>query len=375
MAGYGAIGVDEIPSVHEGKCIQCHMPPTSYGHGGVQKGANHTFQIIQPEVAANVLPQGTNMMPYSACSTCHGRASDPMATYLQGTIEQRQSWTKAKIAAIWDELDMAAVKLGYADTDAAHTALVAIPEADWTNSQRLFLSSFTNVEFVDSEGSYGIHNFAYSVRIVNTAMNQAKAVTSRSPGSTTPRSRRRARRSRRTRRSGSGAPCRPAGTSQLPARQCSCFTRSMASALAQVEDHHAQGERLLFQGVQDDRKGSLVRQGQGARRWRSQQDRLQPLQEGRGAVRPLGLRAVNITTHTERRPPRGGRLSLFGEAGRSLPAVTVELFRAAHDHGPVGAAVLPNGHQERRAYLDDLPIRLPKPPNRCRTLHILRRTA
>ena len=30
MAGYGAIGVDEVPSVHEGKCIQCHMPPTSY---------------------------------------------------------------------------------------------------------------------------------------------------------------------------------------------------------------------------------------------------------------------------------------------------------------------------------------------------------
>ena len=121
------------------------------------------------------------VMPFSACSTCHGRATDPLATYLQGTIEQRQSWTKAKIAAIWDELDMAAVKLGYADTDAAHTALVAIPEADWTNSQRLFLSSFTNVEFVESEGSYGIHNFAYSVRIVNTAMNQAKAVAAPTP--------------------------------------------------------------------------------------------------------------------------------------------------------------------------------------------------
>jgi nitrate reductase cytochrome c-type subunit len=179
MAGYGAIGVDEIPSVHEGKCIQCHMPPTAAGTShGANLGANHTFTIIEPEVAATV---DDGPMPYSACSTCHGRASDPLATYLQGTIEQRQSWTKAKIAAIWDELDAAAVKLGYADTDAAHTDLTAMPEADWTNSQRLFLSSFTNVEFVDSEGSYGIHNWAYSVRIVNTAMNQAKAVTAPTP--------------------------------------------------------------------------------------------------------------------------------------------------------------------------------------------------
>ena len=123
--------------------------------------------------------------------TCHGgQRRTTLATYLQGTIEQRQSWTKAKIAAIWDELDMAAVKLGYADTDAAHTALVAIPEANWTNSQRLFLSSFTNVEFVDSEGSYGIHNWAYSVRIVNTAMNQAKAVTAPSLASGSSASRR-----------------------------------------------------------------------------------------------------------------------------------------------------------------------------------------
>jgi len=179
MAGYGAIGVDEVPSVHEGKCVQCHMPPTSYGRGNPQLGGNHTFKIIDPEVAAGVTPLATGeVMPYSACSTCHGgqAPNDPLATYLQGTIEQRQSWTKAKIALIWDELDKAAVKLGYADTDAAHTALVAIPESDWTTSQRLFLSSFTNVEFVESEGSFGIHNFAYSVRIVNTAMNQAKAV-------------------------------------------------------------------------------------------------------------------------------------------------------------------------------------------------------
>jgi hypothetical protein len=186
MAGYGAIGVPQIPSVHEGSCVQCHMPPTSYNSSGTsrQLGGNHTFTIIEPEVAAEVQPfEELETMPYSACSTCHGgnAPGDPLATYLQPRIEQRQSWTKTKIDQIWNELDKAAVNLGYADVDAAHAALVAKPESDWSNAERLFLSSFTNVEFVDSEGSYGIHNWAYSVRIVNTAMAQAKSVASPEP--------------------------------------------------------------------------------------------------------------------------------------------------------------------------------------------------
>ncbi len=134
MAGYGAIGVDEIPSVHEGECVKCHMPPTSWSRGSVQLGGNHTFTIIEPEVAAEAsadIGSGTVIdgMPFSACTTCHGgnAPNDPEATYLQPRIEQRQAWTKAKIEAIWTELDMAAVKLGYADADAAHTALVGDP--------------------------------------------------------------------------------------------------------------------------------------------------------------------------------------------------------------------------------------------------------
>ena len=42
------------------------------------------------------------------------------------------------------------------------TALVAIPQNQWTTAQRAFLSSFTNVEFVESEGSFGLHNWDYS---------------------------------------------------------------------------------------------------------------------------------------------------------------------------------------------------------------------
>jgi hypothetical protein len=158
-----------------------------------------------------------DVMPYSACSTCHSNNNGIKATpqpvstttatptpgasplkvtvtitqnanqaavgnmnggdralWLQDTIDQRQTWTKAKVADIWAALDQAAKNLGYADTDAAHTALIAMTPAERTTAQNAFLASFTNNEFVDSEGSYGLHNWDYSREIVNKAMEQAK---------------------------------------------------------------------------------------------------------------------------------------------------------------------------------------------------------
>lgn len=244
MDGYGAVDVSSFPSVHKGKCIQCHMPPTSWSRGSVQLGANHTFNIIRPKtaMAASPVPVATattvetstpepngpevvtttltvtqDVMPYSACSTCHSNNNgvkavpqpistetatpDPnaiplavtvtitqnanqsavsnssggdRALWLQDTIVQRQTWTKAKIDAVYKSLDKAATVLGYADRDAARTALVEKPANTWTTAERAFLSGLTNVEFVASEGSYGLHNWDYSREIVNKAMQQAK---------------------------------------------------------------------------------------------------------------------------------------------------------------------------------------------------------
>jgi len=239
MDGYGAIDVAAFPSVHKGKCIQCHMPPTSYSRGSVQLGGNHTFNIITPKVATEVtpiavstttatatqlpIPGTTNLpvvtttvttaysrMPYSACSTCHDNnpkgetvttastatatptalpttvqvtvtrstmvASGDKAMWLQDTIDQRQEWTTEKIAHIHDLLDQAAVRLGYADEAAAQAALVAKAEADRTTAETSFLKAFTNVGYVESEGSFGIHNWDYSRQIVNTAIWEAESV-------------------------------------------------------------------------------------------------------------------------------------------------------------------------------------------------------
>ncbi len=191
MDGYGAIDVVGFPSVHKGKCVKCHMPPTSISRGSVQLGGNHTFNIITPEQADSVQPMPfstttpspgaspvitTVVMPYSACSTCHGRASDPLATYLQDTIDQRQEWTKAKIVEIHAALAAAAGRLGYADASTARNALVAIPAASRTTHQTTFLKAFTNVGYVESEGSFGLHNWDYSRAIANTALVEAQSV-------------------------------------------------------------------------------------------------------------------------------------------------------------------------------------------------------
>jgi hypothetical protein len=249
MDGYGAIDVASFPSVHKGKCIQCHMPPTSISRGAVQLGGNHTFKIITPADANDATPvpyttivasvvtttptptaSSTPLitttqtvwkdgMPFSACSTCHNNDSpeyegpEPVsvatttptpgasplgvtitttqnangnaipgstkggdkAMWLQNTIDQRQAWTTAKIAEIHAQLKTAAQYLGYADEAAAQTALVAIAEADRTFEQTNFLKAFTNVGYVESEGSLGIHNWDYSRMIVNTALAEAKA--------------------------------------------------------------------------------------------------------------------------------------------------------------------------------------------------------
>ena len=187
--GYGAIDVSSFPSVHKDKCVQCHMPPTTTS----PTGGNHTFKIIEPEVAQDAVPNPivtnspTPKMPYSSCSGvsgCHTRPNQPYGLYLQDTIEQRQTWTQAKVDEIWAELEKAAGVLGYTKDDTstpkrtaakvARDALVAVPSNTWTTAQRAFLSGFTNVEFVASEGSFGLHNWDYSREIVNTAMMQAK---------------------------------------------------------------------------------------------------------------------------------------------------------------------------------------------------------
>jgi len=183
MDGTGAIGVPEgSPSVHKGKCVQCHMVPTDYDRNGVpMTGANHVFAIVEPQVAAESLSTAAiggvkRPLPASSCSLCHGRSSDPYATYLTGTFENRQEQMKAWDEEVGTELTAAAARMGYASVSAAVEAINTKGQANWNDSELAFQSAYTNRTYIESEGSWGIHNWSYASAVIQKALEQAKSV-------------------------------------------------------------------------------------------------------------------------------------------------------------------------------------------------------
>ena len=186
MNGTGAIDVPQgSPSVHKGKCVQCHMPPTGLdretGAPTADAAGNHTFAIIEPDVAVealttNAVAGAKRNMYYSACTTCHSRPNDSQATWLQETLDNRQeamgSWNEQVTVA----LTKAAKRLGFKSTEAANTAINKKAMKKWTKGQMAFQKAFTNQQYIESEGSWGIHNWDYARTVILKALEQAKSV-------------------------------------------------------------------------------------------------------------------------------------------------------------------------------------------------------
>ena len=186
MSGTGAIDVPQgSPSVHKGQCVQCHMPPTgrdrTTGLPTENATGNHTFAIIEPDVAAGALTTSAmggakRDMYYSACTTCHSREGDSQATYLQHVIDDRQEAMHAWNDKTTVALTAAAKRLGFKSTAAANAAISKIKPAKWSKGQRTFQKSFTNQSYIVSEGSWGIHNWDYARTVILKALEQAKSV-------------------------------------------------------------------------------------------------------------------------------------------------------------------------------------------------------
>jgi formate-dependent nitrite reductase cytochrome c552 subunit len=115
-------------------------------------------------------------MYYSACTTCHSRPNDSQALWLQETLDNRQ-----EAMASWDEqvtvaLTKAAKRLGFKSTEAANTAINKKPMKKWSKGQMAFQKSFTNQYYIQSEGSWGIHNWDYARTVILKALEQARSV-------------------------------------------------------------------------------------------------------------------------------------------------------------------------------------------------------
>jgi hypothetical protein len=190
--GTGAIDVPQgSPSVHKGKCVQCHMPPTTLSRGDIQLGANHTFKIITPAEATAVTPVPLRTtppspgaspvieyttMPFSACTTCHSRPNDDAAMWIQDTLTDRQAAMHSWNDQVTTALTAAAKRLGYKSTAAANTAINKKPMKKWSKGQMGFQKAFTNQSYVVSEGSWGIHNWEYARSVILTALAEANSV-------------------------------------------------------------------------------------------------------------------------------------------------------------------------------------------------------
>ena len=188
MDGTGAIDVTPAgPSVHRGKCVQCHMPPTGYEHDGATGTAgNHLFAIITPEQARSTTldfgSYGVRSMPYSACTTCHSRSGDHEALWLEDTLTDRQAAMHRWDGQVTAALATAAGYLGYQGADpaaaiaAANTGINAKPASTWTSRELAFQKAYTNRSFVESEGSWGIHNWPYAKAVILKAREQARSI-------------------------------------------------------------------------------------------------------------------------------------------------------------------------------------------------------
>ena len=194
MNGTGGIDVPQgSPSVHKNRCVQCHMAPVGRDRFGTPGTAgNHDFGIIEPEVAAEATvtltpPGGTATefnMPTSSCSTCHKQDGTDQALYLQETLDDRQAAMHNWDSQVTAALAVAAGRLGFTGADDAekianaNEILNAKKDAGgkWNASQLNFQKAFTNQQFVESEGSWGIHNWEYARSIILKAKEQANAV-------------------------------------------------------------------------------------------------------------------------------------------------------------------------------------------------------
>ncbi len=180
MNGTGAIGVPNglLASNHNNKCIECHMPPTSYGRGAPQLGGNHTFKVIYPVVAANAKSTGAAglAMPYSSCSTCHNKPSDPLATGMQPIADTHQATMHSWYNTVTTDLVAAGQRMGFAHTASATDYISWLNgqlndkgATTWTPDELKWQQAFTDWTYTAAEGSWGIHNYSYSLLVIQTA--------------------------------------------------------------------------------------------------------------------------------------------------------------------------------------------------------------
>jgi formate-dependent nitrite reductase cytochrome c552 subunit len=137
--GYGAFGVPVTPDSKYKSgltCIECHMPNEA-----------HTFQGKTP---VESLKEQTE----SICVMCHADQSEEQ---FAKKVAQMQSQIKDSCDQLQKGLGSSLVKINQKKAKGI----------DVTQAQQIYNIVFTNVYFIVSDQSLGIHNFEYSTKIID----------------------------------------------------------------------------------------------------------------------------------------------------------------------------------------------------------------
>ena len=144
--GYGAIGVPVTPdSKYKAglTCIECHMPNES-----------HNFKGKTPEDA---LKEHTE----SICVMCHADQSEE--EFAKEVAKMQQQIEKSS-EQLQKKIEESKKKIDYRRNQGINVDKL----------QEVYNVVYTNISFVISDGSMGIHNFDYSTKILDYTQNRYK---------------------------------------------------------------------------------------------------------------------------------------------------------------------------------------------------------
>jgi hypothetical protein len=148
-------------------CVGCHMQPVATTHPAFGQAGGHTYSMTYKVVNAGV----TNTVDLvDVCVKCHGSISGfdfARKDYNgDGVIEGVQT----EVKKLLDKLSTMLPNSTYrADGNYVADGLVKSPSVK-TNWQTKFLNAAWNWQFVDVEGSMGVHNAPYAVGVLKASI-------------------------------------------------------------------------------------------------------------------------------------------------------------------------------------------------------------
>lgn len=153
-----------IPDV----CVGCHMQPVATTHPAFGQAGGHTYSMTYKQVAGGV----TNTVDLvDACVKCHGPIEEFNFARKDydgdGVIEGVQT----EVQHLLDKLSKMLPNSTYrADGNYVADGLVKTGVSAKTNWQTRFLNAAWNWQFVNVEGSKGVHNAPYAVGVLKASI-------------------------------------------------------------------------------------------------------------------------------------------------------------------------------------------------------------